>query len=212
MASQERPKAPLSRAEIMDADYIPRDQAPRVPVSSPPKGSGGGISAVSVVMLCAVLMALAAVVSSGSFPYSNRETPSPAPAQTAEAYLSPAAPRAEEGLPAPKGEIPRLGIAVQDVTAVTAEYYNRLRADSMVPGVQIYALSADGTAALAGLRQGDIITALDDRQILSAEDLLSAESGCPAGGTVELTVYRDGQYGHLSALLGPDAGETADGD
>jgi len=205
MASPEQ-KNPSDRVQILDADYIPRDQAPNLPASAETGGKGRGLSAVAVVMICAIFMALAAAVSSGELAYGTGKTAALAPMQTAEArYVVPtAAPRNGE-LPSPaNGELPRLGIAVQNVTSVTAEYYNRLQSGSMVPGVQVYALDSDGAGAAAGLRQGDIITALDGQDIRSKEELLRAEDGCRAGEAVELTVYREGEYQSLSAVMERD--------
>lgn len=83
---------------------------------------------------------------------------------------------------------PSLGITVQTVPDSIIEYYN------LVKGAYVFAITENGAAARAGIRQGDIITKLNDTDILSNEDLSAAKDGFTAGDTVKLTVYRSGEY------------------
>jgi serine protease Do len=85
-----------------------------------------------------------------------------------------------------------MGISVQTVSSAVAQYYN------MVEGAYVYAVESGSCAEKAGLKMGDIITAMDSAEIKSSSDLVSAKKEHQAGDTVELTVYRDGQYLNLS--------------
>src|SRR5207302_1643250 len=59
-------------------------------------------------------------------------------------------------------------------------------------GALIEGITADGPAASAGLRTGDIITDLDGERVRSARQLSRLVSETPAGRTVKITVSRDG--------------------
>jgi len=57
----------------------------------------------------------------------------------------------------------------------------------------------NGAGYNAGLRLGDVITKMGDKEIASMEDLTAAKKGYKAGDTVEVTYYRDGEY-HTTQL------------
>jgi S1-C subfamily serine protease len=60
----------------------------------------------------------------------------------------------------------------------------------------------DGTpAAKAGLRPGDVIVRLDDKQIDTVEDLFGELRQHRPGDRVTLTVIRDGREQQLTATL-----------
>ena len=50
-------------------------------------------------------------------------------------------------------------------------------------------------------QKGDIITALNDKQITSTSDLASAKKNYKAGETVTLKIYRSGAYQELKVTL-----------
>ena len=96
---------------------------------------------------------------------------------------------------------PYLGVVVQTVTSAVADYYNQYYEDCMVVGAQVYAMDDTGAAARAGLLRGDIITALDGREILTAGDLTTAEKNYRAGDEAVLTVYRGRSYVDLPVVF-----------
>ncbi len=61
-----------------------------------------------------------------------------------------------------------------------------------VNGARVESVDASSCAAKAGLQVGDIITALDDTEITSVSDLISAKDDYSAGDTARLTVWRSG--------------------
>ncbi len=80
------------------------------------------------------------------------------------------------------------GITVRTVTQTVAEYYN------WVTGAFIVELDEESCAAVAGLKEGDIIVKLDDHVINSSSDLILAKKSYVAGDTAELEVFRNGEY------------------
>lgn len=79
------------------------------------------------------------------------------------------------------------GITVTTVTKNIAEYFN------MVEGAYISAVDENSCAGTAGLRVGDIIIKVDDKEITSSSDLKTAKKNYKAGDTAVLTVYRSGE-------------------
>ncbi|GGN81699.1 hypothetical protein GCM10010968_10730 [Agrococcus terreus] len=85
-----------------------------------------------------------------------------------------------------------LGASVSDVTDASVG----------TVGAQIQELSAGGAAEAAGLRAGDVITAVDGAPVTNAVDA-TAQVRAHAGGTaVTITYVRDGQEAEAEATLG----------
>ncbi len=91
-----------------------------------------------------------------------------------------------------------LGVGIQDV--------NRDIADSVgLPspsGALVTEPSQDGPADKAGVKSGDVITAVDGEAISNALDLSRTIAGKNPGTTVELTIWRDGAEQKISVELG----------
>lgn len=83
---------------------------------------------------------------------------------------------------------PYFGITVRTMTEQYASYYNS------VVGAYVYSVDPASCAAKAGMKQGDIIVALEDEEIKTQADLTTAKKHYHAGDTVTVTVYRDGKY------------------
>jgi serine protease DegQ len=60
-------------------------------------------------------------------------------------------------------------------------------------GVLVYALAPNGPAAQAGLRPGDVVTAIGSEKVTSVEELFAALRGRQPGETVAVSYVRDGQ-------------------
>ena len=71
---------------------------------------------------------------------------------------------------------PRLGISIEDTES----------------GVLIRSVRSGSPAEEAGLREGDVITYLDDRRIDRVEEVLRAVSGLRSGGRIKVEVNRKG--------------------
>ena len=90
---------------------------------------------------------------------------------------------------------PQLGISGTTVTEADAERYN-------VPqGVYVYSVTEGSAAALAGLQQGDIITAIDGVETATMEELNEQKNQHNAGETVTLRISRSGETLNIQVTL-----------
>jgi len=78
------------------------------------------------------------------------------------------------------------------------------REDLSLPGVRITAVRSGSPAATAGLKPGDILTALDGRWTTSESDTYAALAAIPAGRPVLVTVLRAGR--ELTVMVTPREG------
>ncbi|KKC39800.1 hypothetical protein WH87_06655 [Devosia epidermidihirudinis] len=89
-----------------------------------------------------------------------------------------------------KGSVTRgfLGVSIQDVTRDIADGVGLKAAK----GAIVREPTPDGPAGPAGVKSGDIITAVDGTAIADALDLSRTIAGKAPDSTVELTIWRDG--------------------
>ena len=88
-----------------------------------------------------------------------------------------------------------LGLTLTTVSASVAKYYN------MVEGVYIYSVEPGSCAQKAGLKTGDIITAIDGQELLDKNDLIAAMKNYYAGESAAFTVYRDQAYTIITVVF-----------
>ncbi|SFC43141.1 Do family serine endopeptidase [Devosia psychrophila] len=91
-----------------------------------------------------------------------------------------------------------LGVGIQDVSRDIADGVGLKDAK----GAIISNIAEDGPAGPAGIKSGDIVTAVDGDPIDDALDLSRTIAGKSPDSTVELTVWRDGAETKLSVKLG----------
>jgi serine protease Do len=87
-----------------------------------------------------------------------------------------------------------LGVQVQDVMA---EETRAPRRAVLVAGVE-----RAGPAARGGLRQGDLVTAINGERVDSSRGLVRAIAAVPPGQTVRLSLLRDGRTVEVSLQVG----------
>ncbi|MBY4797272.1 trypsin-like peptidase domain-containing protein [Collinsella sp. AGMB00827] len=92
---------------------------------------------------------------------------------------------------------PYLGVKLSTVNALTGT-------SSEAIGAQVMSVEPDGPAAAAGLKRGDVITAVDDASVNSADGLIIALRERAVGDKVKLTVFRQGKIEDLEVTLGSD--------
>lgn len=80
-----------------------------------------------------------------------------------------------------------LGVTVTTLTEAEAARFNT------VTGVYVYSVDEGSCADKAGIRQGDIITKLNDTEIKTTTDLTLAKKDFKAGDSCTITVYRAGE-------------------
>jgi putative serine protease PepD len=81
-----------------------------------------------------------------------------------------------------------LGVSVQDASAV--------------PGAQIESVKSGSPAEKAGLKAGDIVTAIDGKTVANADDLTARVATYKPGDTAKLTVKRIGSTQTISVTFG----------
>jgi len=89
----------------------------------------------------------------------------------------------------------RLGVGVQDLTPDLAAYFG------VSTGVLVSSVDADRPAAKAGLKAGDVITAIDGKAVKSPGELVDQLAGKQGEVTISLT--RDKKALSLKAALDP---------
>jgi Do/DeqQ family serine protease len=82
-----------------------------------------------------------------------------------------------------------IGITVQDLDAKLAQYLNY----SGKKGVMVRAVEPQSPAQEAGLKQGDIIVSLGEKEIDSAGDYWSVKKTYAAGDALQATFWRNGE-------------------
>ena len=103
-----------------------------------------------------------------------------------------------------------MGITPQTMTAQMAQQYRY----DVTEGVFVCSVDPDSAADKAGLKLGDVITKMDDKDIASYEDLVAAKKAYTAGDTVTLTVYRGGETIEVPLTFDavPESAETNNSD
>lgn len=104
-----------------------------------------------------------------------------------------------------------LGINIQNVTEDTAKALElKDRA-----GILVSSVKAGSSAEKAGVKRGDIITAINGEKLEDSNVLRNKVAGTAPGTVVKLTILRDGKETELTATLdefnGDDAKKTTDG-
>jgi serine protease Do len=89
----------------------------------------------------------------------------------------------------------RLGIGIQDLTPQLGEFFGTDK------GVLVTSVEADSPAAKAGLKAGDVITALGDTPVSSPADLMRAARGADEGSDLSITYMRDKKSATATAKL-----------
>ncbi|RKR74719.1 S1C family serine protease [Frondihabitans australicus] len=90
-----------------------------------------------------------------------------------------------------------LGAAIDDATSDSAATHT---------GAEIKSLTSGGAAEAAGLRAGDIITAVDGVSITGATDLQAQVRTLAGGATASVTYIRDGRSKTVTVTLGTQKG------
>lgn len=91
-----------------------------------------------------------------------------------------------------------LGVGIQDVTSDIADSVGL----SSAAGALVTEPSKDSPADKAGVKSGDVVTAVDGQAISNALDLSRTIAGKNPGTAVELSIWRDGKDQKISVTLG----------
>ena len=106
------------------------------------------------------------------------------------------------------GEVKRayLGVQMQDITPELAQAFDL---DSE-KGAVVTSVQPNSAADEAGLKVGDIITAIDDEMLVSADSLRNSVGLLMVGETIQLNIVRDGKKRTLTATVKENEKKLAD--
>ncbi|WP_246065012.1 S1C family serine protease [Aeromicrobium piscarium] len=92
----------------------------------------------------------------------------------------------------------RIGITVQSATG-----------DDQITGIgaRVAEVESGGPGDEAGLREGDIVTAVNDHPVATNQALIATVRSYQPGDEVTLTIQRDGKQEDVKVTLGSDAGD-----
>ena len=90
---------------------------------------------------------------------------------------------------------PTIGITCQTISLTEESYVNQ------GSGVYVNSVTPRGPAAQAGVRSGDIILAANGQPVTSLEDLTVARDAAGVGGSLRLTIWREGETLELTLTL-----------
>ena len=90
-----------------------------------------------------------------------------------------------------------LGVSTQTVTADLQQQFGLSRSS----GILVAEVTPGGPAEKAGIQQGDIITKIDDKDMVVSSDLLVAIRDKKPGDEVDVTVWRNGTTSVISVVL-----------
>lgn len=102
------------------------------------------------------------------------------------------------------GEVRRgqLGVVIQDLTPELAEAFD---IDRYQRGAVVAEVQEDSAAEKAGLEAGDVVIAVDGKQVLSSAQLRNAVGVRRVGDKLKITVLRDGKEKTFKATLAEPA-------
>lgn len=91
---------------------------------------------------------------------------------------------------------PYIGVSGMDLDVATAKYYN------LPVGIYLKEIQKNSPAETSGLKTGDIITAINDKEVKTMEDLNSVKDNLNIGDKITLTIYRNGESKKIDLTLG----------
>lgn len=96
------------------------------------------------------------------------------------------------------GSVERPGIGIQVNTLEEAA----ARVNGLVPGVYVVSITAGGPGEQAGLQAGDVIVKYNGEAVTDHNVLVAYCQACSVGDSLNLTVYRNGQYLDVVLVIG----------
>lgn len=110
--------------------------------------------------------------------------------------INTAKPIIEELIKSGKVVRPYIGISGFDLTESMAKKYD------LVKGVYVQEVEEGKAASNAGIKQGDVIIKIDDKEISTFDELNDYKNSKKVGDEVTITVYRNGKEEKLKVVIG----------
>ncbi len=90
---------------------------------------------------------------------------------------------------------PYIGFSGRDLDEETAQYNN------LVVGVYVVSIEEFSAAEKAGLRAGDVVTAINGTSITTMDELNAVKNECQIGDEITLTIVRNGEEREIKVTL-----------
>jgi serine protease Do len=100
------------------------------------------------------------------------------------------------------GTVTRGSIGIKFAISDLPDTVAALKASGVSEGVFVDEVPAGGPSEKAGLKEGDVIVAINGKPVHSGDDLVSTVTATPIGNTVNLTVLRDGKRDNYKVVVG----------
>jgi putative serine protease PepD len=106
------------------------------------------------------------------------------------------------GFAVPSNTVMRVANTIISGKTVKHAYLGVELSSTSAGGAQVTSLNAGAPAALAGLQQGDVVTAIDGKPVTSTDQFIATIDTYKPGDTVTLTVNRGGSTREIKVKLG----------
>jgi serine protease Do len=100
------------------------------------------------------------------------------------------------------GKVTRGSIGVSFTPSETSRALANLKVAGVKEGVFIEVVAPGGPSAKAGMKEGDVITAINGKPIHDGNQLVNIVSTTPVGSALDLTVDREGKKHDLKVVVG----------
>ncbi len=100
------------------------------------------------------------------------------------------------------GTVTRGSIGIKFAISDLPDTVAALKASGANEGVFVDEVPAGGPSDKAGLKEGDVIVAINGKPVHSGDDLVNTVTATPIGNTVNLTVLRDGKRDSYKVVVG----------
>ncbi len=100
------------------------------------------------------------------------------------------------------GKVTRGSIGIKFTPSDTEDARSLLKACGVNDGVFVQSVEPGGPSDKAGLKDGDIIMAINGKPVHDGSELVNTVTATPVGNTVDLTVVRDGKRENYKVMVG----------
>ncbi len=101
-----------------------------------------------------------------------------------------------------------LGVSYQEINDAFIERYGEEYGIKEVGGAYVASVDPEGAAAAAGIKEGDIITAIDGSKVSSSADMSEIISRYRPNDKATVTIKRDGKVKQIEVVLRNKAGKA----
>ena len=112
--------------------------------------------------------------------------------------------KAEQIIEGKSTEYPYIGVAMLDLSTAyySYQYYDLIKKSNLTSGVIIASVEKNSPASEAGLKEKDIVVAINDNEVKNIAYLRYYLYQYNVSDTIKITVYRDGKKQDLNIKLG----------